>query len=133
VHPRLARRADDNHGLAQAACDDEPVVRQVFVARGDGVANQDAFERKLFVIRKRVEHEVRALKLADGRSSTSPRSRREPSATRACCSPTKSASTIRSCAMRAWCRPWAGAPALLDQHVPDLGSGSPVQDDCPQW
>ena len=57
----------DNHGLAQAACDDEPVVRQVFVARGDGVANQDAFERKLFVIRKRVEHEVRALKLADGR------------------------------------------------------------------
>ena len=57
----------DNHGLAQAACDDEPVVRQVFVARGDGVATQDAFERKLFVIRKRVEHEVRALKLADGR------------------------------------------------------------------
>ncbi|MRR49890.1 MAG: glutamate synthase subunit alpha [Rhodocyclaceae bacterium] len=57
----------DNAGLAQAAKDMEPVVRQVFIAKGDGVADQDAFERKLFVIRKRVEHEVRGLKLADGK------------------------------------------------------------------
>jgi len=57
----------DNQGLAQAAKDREPVVRQAFIGRGAAVADQDAFERKLFVIRKRVEHEVRRLALDDGR------------------------------------------------------------------
>ncbi|HMX16235.1 MAG TPA: glutamate synthase subunit alpha, partial [Rhodocyclaceae bacterium] len=57
----------DNSGLAQAAKDLEPVVRQVFIGRGEGTSDQETFERKLFVIRKRVEHVVRALKLDDGR------------------------------------------------------------------
>ena len=57
----------DNSGLAQAARDLEPTIRQVFIGRGAATADQDAFERKLFVIRKRVEHEVRRLKLADGK------------------------------------------------------------------
>ena len=57
----------DNQGLAQAARDMEPAIRQVFIGRGGETKDQDAFERKLFVIRKRVEHEVRRLKLADGR------------------------------------------------------------------
>lgn len=55
----------DNSGLAQAAKDIEPVVRQVFIRRSDECSDQEAFERKLFVIRKRVEHEVRRLKLGD--------------------------------------------------------------------
>jgi glutamate synthase (NADPH/NADH) large chain len=58
----------DNSGLAQAAKDMEPCIRQVFIGKGantDGDA--DAFERKLFVIRKRAEHEVRHLGLADGK------------------------------------------------------------------
>ncbi|MDX9994029.1 MAG: glutamate synthase large subunit [Rhodocyclaceae bacterium] len=57
----------DNSGLAQAAKDLEPVIRQVLIGRGADTRDQDAFERKLFVIRKRVEHEVRRLGLADGR------------------------------------------------------------------
>jgi glutamate synthase (NADPH/NADH) large chain len=57
----------NNRGLAQAAVAMEPVVRQVFVGQGTQVPDQDAFDRKLFVIRKRVEHEVRRLKLTDGR------------------------------------------------------------------
>ncbi|MEW6163937.1 MAG: glutamate synthase large subunit [Pseudomonadota bacterium] len=57
----------DNQGLAQAARDMEPSVRQVFVGKSSAVADQDGFERKLFVIRKRVEHEVRHLNLADGK------------------------------------------------------------------
>ncbi|MCX8086793.1 MAG: glutamate synthase large subunit [Rhodocyclaceae bacterium] len=57
----------DNRGLAQAAKNQEPVIRQVFIGKGAAVADQDAFERKLFVIRKRVEHEVRRLGLEDGR------------------------------------------------------------------
>jgi glutamate synthase (NADPH/NADH) large chain len=45
----------------------EPTVRQVFVARGKNCAGQDAFERKLFVIRKTVEHAVRNLKNNQGK------------------------------------------------------------------
>ncbi|MFZ9643068.1 MAG: glutamate synthase-related protein [Candidatus Methylopumilus sp.] len=55
----------DNSNIAQAAKDVEPVMRQVFIGRGENLADQNAFERKLFVIRKRIEHEVRALKLED--------------------------------------------------------------------
>ena len=55
----------DNSGLAQAARDIEPVIRQVFI--GSALKDQEAFERKLFVIRKRIEHEVRRLKIADGK------------------------------------------------------------------
>ena len=57
----------DNTGLAQAAKDMEPCIRQVFIGKGAQTADQDAFERKLFVIRKRTEHEVRRLQLADGK------------------------------------------------------------------
>jgi len=58
----------DNSGLAQAARDIEPVVRQVFIGRSAACEDQDAFERKLFVIRKRVEHAVRRLNLSDIKS-----------------------------------------------------------------
>ena len=53
----------DDQGLAQAAKASEPVVRQAFIAGAS--ADQASFERKLFVIRKRVEHEVRRLALTD--------------------------------------------------------------------
>ncbi len=39
----------------------EPTVRQVFIGRGENCADTDAFERKLFVIRKMAEHAVCAL------------------------------------------------------------------------
>jgi len=55
----------DSSILAEAARAIEPQMRQVFIARPETVADQTAFERKLFVVRKRVEHAVRALKLAD--------------------------------------------------------------------
>ncbi|HSI21944.1 MAG TPA: glutamate synthase large subunit [Methylophilaceae bacterium] len=54
----------DNSDIAAAARAIEPVMRQVLI--GSNAADQIAFERKLFVIRKRVEHAVRALKLEDG-------------------------------------------------------------------
>ncbi len=55
----------DNRNIADAARAVEPVMRQVFIGRGAEVADQNAFERKLFIIRKRIEHAVRALKLED--------------------------------------------------------------------
>ena len=57
----------DNAGLAQAAKDCEPVIRQVFIGRGADMRDQDAFERKLYVIRKEAGHRVQALKLGDGK------------------------------------------------------------------
>ena len=39
----------------------EPVVRQVFIGCGESCADTDAFERKLFVIRKTAEHAVNNL------------------------------------------------------------------------
>ncbi|MDI1299809.1 glutamate synthase-related protein [Methylotenera sp.] len=53
----------DNSNIADAARDVEPTMRQMMI--GAGVADQNVFERKLFVIRKRIEHAVRALNLQD--------------------------------------------------------------------
>ncbi len=42
----------DNSVLGESVKPDEPIIRQFFVGRGAGIADQNAFERKLFVIRK---------------------------------------------------------------------------------
>ncbi len=57
----------DNSGLGYSVLPTEPRIRQIFVARGDNCADQDAFERKLFVIRKQIESAVRDSQL-EGRS-----------------------------------------------------------------
>ncbi|MEK8020633.1 MAG: glutamate synthase subunit alpha, partial [Candidatus Parabeggiatoa sp.] len=49
----------DNEGLGESVKAIEPLVRQIFVKKGNNVTDQDAFERKLFVIRKVIEHTVR--------------------------------------------------------------------------
>ncbi|MCU0834527.1 MAG: glutamate synthase large subunit [Chromatiaceae bacterium] len=51
----------DNSDLGESVLPTEPVIRQVFVGRGENCADQDAFERKLFVIRKRMDNAIRAL------------------------------------------------------------------------
>jgi glutamate synthase (ferredoxin) len=43
----------------------EPVIRQVFLGRAPGLAGRGAFERKLYVIRKRVEHAIARSGLAE--------------------------------------------------------------------
>jgi glutamate synthase (NADPH/NADH) large chain len=50
----------DNADLGESVLPTEPVVKQVFVACGDNCPDQDAFERKLFVVRKRMDNEIRA-------------------------------------------------------------------------
>ena len=58
----------DNHKLGDSAKLVEPFIRQVFIGRGVDCPDQDAFERKLFVIRKQVENAVRDLNLKNGHS-----------------------------------------------------------------
>ncbi len=48
-------------GLGQAVLDSMPMIRQCFVGRGDNCADQDAFERKLIVIRKQTQNPLAAL------------------------------------------------------------------------
>ncbi|MDD3517884.1 MAG: glutamate synthase large subunit [Chromatiales bacterium] len=49
----------DNSGLGESVLPSEPFTRQVFIGRGDGCADQDAFERKLFVLRKCMDNSIR--------------------------------------------------------------------------
>ncbi|CAN5663462.1 glutamate synthase large subunit [soil metagenome] len=64
----------DNSAVGPSARSVEPVFRQILIGRGPGLeapgaspAGDAAFERKLFVIRKRVEHAVDALSFDDRR------------------------------------------------------------------
>ena len=58
----------NNVDLGPTAKKVEPYVRQVFIGRGENCADQTAFERKLFVIRKQVENAIRDLNLQEGES-----------------------------------------------------------------
>ena len=49
----------DNSGLGYSVLPTEPAIRQVFVGCGANCADQQAFERKLFVIRKQIENRIR--------------------------------------------------------------------------
>jgi glutamate synthase domain-containing protein 2/glutamate synthase domain-containing protein 1/glutamate synthase domain-containing protein 3 len=57
----------DNRGLSPATIAVEPVIRQVFVARGSAEMSQDDLERKLYIIRKRSGHAIQGLKLRHGK------------------------------------------------------------------
>ena len=57
----------NNSGLSERTKDVEPVIRQVFIARGSTAMDQDALERKLYIIRKKSGHAIQALKLRHGK------------------------------------------------------------------
>ncbi|MCU7929833.1 MAG: glutamate synthase large subunit [Candidatus Thiodiazotropha sp. (ex Codakia rugifera)] len=58
----------ENSGLGYSVIPTEPQVRQIFVARGANCADQNAFERKLFVIRKQIENKIRQAEMEGGSS-----------------------------------------------------------------
>jgi len=57
----------DNSTLGESVKAVEPMVRQVFIGRGGKTPDQDAFERKLFVIRKTAEHAIGKLGNGQGK------------------------------------------------------------------
>jgi glutamate synthase (NADPH) large chain len=57
----------DNTVLSERTREVEPVIRQVFVARGSRAMDEDSFERKLYIIRKRAGHAIQSLALRHGR------------------------------------------------------------------
>ncbi len=50
----------NNRSLGPTARAAEPLIRQIFIGRSESLTDPAAFERKLYVIRRRVENEVRA-------------------------------------------------------------------------
>jgi glutamate synthase (NADPH/NADH) large chain len=57
----------NNASLSEGVKKIEPMIRQVFVGRGPDVMVTDALERKLYIIRKRFGHAIRALNLKYGK------------------------------------------------------------------
>ena len=57
----------NNDGLGITVKASEPKIRQVFIGVGDNIADQDAFERKLLVIRKQISNGNRALDIDPGK------------------------------------------------------------------
>ncbi len=55
----------DNSMLGQTAKRSQPVIKQLFVGRGPDITDGDAFERKLYVIRRRARHAVRRLEVPE--------------------------------------------------------------------
>jgi glutamate synthase (NADPH/NADH) large chain len=53
----------DNRGLGQGVKAIEPVIRQIFIGRGLSTPDIETFERKLYIIRRRAGHAIRALGL----------------------------------------------------------------------
>ena len=57
----------DPTGLGEGVRAIQPVIRQVFIGRGSKDLDQDALERKLYVIRKSSGHAIQGLRLRHGR------------------------------------------------------------------
>ncbi len=51
----------DQTGLGKAVIEQQPVIRQLIIGRGEHTADQDAFERKLLAIRKQAQNPLVAL------------------------------------------------------------------------
>ena len=61
----------NNENLGESVLPTEPAVWQVFIARGPVCADQAAFERKLFIIRKQIEKRIgESASLIHGRGQT---------------------------------------------------------------
>ena len=118
--------------VVESACGDiarrgMPAIRQVFIARSADVADAEALERKLYVIRKRAITEAEKLGLFDPELfyfcslSAADRRLQGPADLDA-----DSRVFSRFARRRFQERAGDGASALLDQHVPELGPGASV-------
>lgn len=58
----------DDSMLGESAVNTQPIIEQVFIGQGKNIADQLAFECKLYVIRKRAEREIRLSKIGEKNS-----------------------------------------------------------------
>ena len=55
----------DDSLIGESAKSGEPAFKQVFIGQGESIDDPNVFERKLYIIRKRVEHEVANSQLSE--------------------------------------------------------------------
>ena len=55
----------DHSPIGPSAIAAEPNIQQIFITRGETITDDDAFERKLYVIRKRIEHAIWSSDIAE--------------------------------------------------------------------
>ena len=126
----------DNNGLSPATIAVEPLIRQVFVARGLGASGagamtQDDLERKLYIIRKRSGHAIQALQLRHGKEFYVPSFSTRTIVYKGMLLADQVGKyylDLRDPSMTT-------ALALVHQrfsNLPDLGPGASVSDDCAQ-
>jgi glutamate synthase (NADPH) large chain len=103
----------DSSVLGESIKPVEPVIRQIFIARGANCEDIDAFERKLFVIRKQTHLSIRARRLPEQSAFQGDGHSRAPVA------------LLRRCRRQALrIRAGLGACAFFHQHLPVLGAGA---------
>ena len=113
----------DNSDLGESVKKLEPVIRQVFIGRGSGVTVTDALERKLYIIRKSSGHAIQALKLAHGKEFYVPSMSARTVVLQGHAARLPGRRVLPGPQGRArGVGAGAGAPALLDQHLPDRGT-----------
>jgi glutamate synthase (NADPH) large chain len=81
--------------IGRVARGSQPYIQQIFVGCG-AFTDEDVFERKLYVVRKRAESEIAASGIEDARRSTSLRSLAAPLFTKVCCSRRRSPISTKS-------------------------------------
>jgi glutamate synthase domain-containing protein 1 len=88
----------DNSSLSKAPeiVATEPVHRQVFIAKADDKPGGDAFERRLFILRKVISNRIYAETEGGDNGFYPSRCPRARSSTRACSWPTRSAPITRT-------------------------------------
>ena len=105
----------------------EPVIRQIFIGRGPDVIVPDALERKLYVIRKTASSAIQALKLTHSREYYVPSMSCRTVIYKGLLLADQVGPVLQGPAGPARrLGAGAGAPALLDQHLPRVAAGAPV-------
>ena len=111
----------------------EPVIRQIFIGRGPDIIVPDALERKLYVIRKTASSAIQRLKLTHSREYYVPSMSCRTDHLQGPAAGRPGRQVLQGPAGSArHLGPGAGAPALLDQHLPRVAAGPPVSHGRPQ-
>ena len=118
---------DRDMPMSPTVRDKEPILRQVFIGRGNDVIVQDALERKLYVIRKTASAAIQNLQaqaqqgILRSQHVQPHRGLQGPAAGRPGrhLLPGPAGPALRV-------GPGPGAPALLHQHLPRVAAGPPV-------
>ena len=123
----------DNSSLGPTARAGEPAMRQLFLSRPEAIEDDLAYERKLYVVRRRIENAARASEIPGRRALYIPSlSQRTlvykgmliaPQLPRYFPDLVDDARRVGA---------GDGALALLDQHLPELGARAPVPLRLPQ-